>query len=135
MDMISGMVEVISDTKDSDIRGSIFLEVVLKETIKMKAKLEEIGNNQLVRRQIKQHLVKVDSRYETMLLNAQIEQLVVAMNQPRTRCNAIQNEVGSENTAFMRQEIKFSKVLTNHIALVRDELIHLGIEFDSTLKI
>ena len=70
MDMISGMVEVISDTKDSDIRGSIFLEVVLKETIKMKAKLEEIGNNQLVRRQIKQHLVKVDSRYETVLLNA-----------------------------------------------------------------
>ena len=135
MDRKTGVVEGISETKDSDIRGSIVLEVVLKETIKMKAKLEEIGNNQLVRRQIKQHLVKVDPRYETVLLNAQIEQLVVAMHQLHKRCNAIQNEVGSENTAFMRQEIKFSKVLINHIALVRDEPIHLGIEFDSTLKI
>ena len=44
MDRRTGVVEGISDTKDSDIRGSIFLEVVLKETIKMKAKLEEIGN-------------------------------------------------------------------------------------------
>ena len=97
MDRRKRTVEGTSDTKDSDIRGSIFLEVVLKETIKMKAKLEEIGNNQLVRRQIKKHLVKVDSRYETVLRNSQIEQLVVAMNQPHKGCNAIHNEIGSEN--------------------------------------
>ena len=86
---------------NSDIHGSIFLEVVLKETIKMKVKLEEIGNNQLVRRQIKQHIVKVGSRYETVLRNNQIEQLVVVMNQPQKRYNEIQNEIGSENIAFM----------------------------------
>ena len=35
----------------------------------------------------------------------------------------------------MRQEIKYSKVLTKHIDLVRDELTYLQIEFDITLKI
>ena len=35
----------------------------------------------------------------------------------------------------MRHEIKCTKVLTKHIALVGDDLIHLGIELDSTLKI
>ena len=36
---------------------------------------------------------------------------------------------------FLRQEIKYSKVLTKHIDLVRDELTYLRIEFDITLKI
>ena len=56
------------------------------------------------------------------------------MNKPHKRCNAVQSEKGSENTAFMRQEIKFSKVLSKHIELVREELTHLGIEFNLTIN-
>ena len=57
------------------------------------------------------------------------------MNHPHKQYNSIRNEIGSENIASIQQEIKFSKVLTKYITLVPDELIHLGIEFDPTLKI
>eukprot|EP00560_Eucampia_antarctica_P002894 CAMPEP_0197840184 /NCGR_PEP_ID=MMETSP1437-20131217/45456_1 /TAXON_ID=49252 ORGANISM="Eucampia antarctica, Strain CCMP1452" /NCGR_SAMPLE_ID=MMETSP1437 /ASSEMBLY_ACC=CAM_ASM_001096 /LENGTH=226 /DNA_ID=CAMNT_0043449749 /DNA_START=1145 /DNA_END=1822 /DNA_ORIENTATION=- len=136
VDRRTGMVEVTAaDAKDSDIRGSIFLEVVLKRTIQMQKELEKVGNNGGARQQIKQHLITDDSRFETILRNTEIENLTTAMNKPHKRCNAIQSEKGSENTAFMRQEIKFSKVLSKHIELVREELTHLGIEFDLTIKI
>ena len=35
----------------------------------------------------------------------------------------------------MIQEIKYSRILTKHITLVRDELTHLQIEFDPSFKV
>ena len=129
------MVEVaVQDVKDSDIRGSIFLDIVLKQTIQMQDELDMVNHNDDSRQNIKQHLLKDDLRFETILRNTEIEKLTAAMNKPHKRCNAIQSEKGAENTAFTRQEIKFSKVLTKHINLVHDELTYLGIEFDSTVR-
>ena len=136
LDKRTGMVEVaVQDVKDSDIRGSIFLDIVLKRTIQMQDELDIVNHKDDSRQKIKQHLLKDDLRFETILRNTEIEKLTAAMNKPHKRCNAIQSEKGAENTAFTRQEIKFSKVLTKHIELVREELIYLGVEFDVALKI
>ena len=136
VDKRTGSVEVpMANSKDSEIRGSIFLGVVLKCAVQMEIELDKVDSNSSARQQIKQHLLKEDLRFETVLRNTEIGNLVSAMNKPHKRCNAIQSEKGVENTAFMRQEIKYSKVLTKHIDLVRDELTYLGIEFESNLKI
>ena len=77
------------------------------------------------RKYILDHLTQDDNRYESVLRLAEVKSLRTNINQPCKAPNAIQKQAGYQNISFMRQEIKFSKVLTKHIQLVQSELRHL----------
>lgn len=57
------------------------------------------------------------------------------MNETHNDLNNIQAERRYKYTASRRNEIRFTKVNTKHIELVREELTHLGIVFEPALKI
>ena len=72
---------------------------------------------------------------QLFLRDAEVEKLAVKLHEPHKAPNAIQRETGYRDTAFTNQEIKFSKVLSKHIELVKSELRHLRIIFDEATKI
>ena len=49
--------------------------------------------------------------------------------------NMIQSQISYELTTYQRHEIRYSKVITKHIDLVREELQHREIPFSDVMKI
>ena len=84
---------------------------------------------------IKIHLTQDAYRFKNVGKNSMVEDLAFVMNNDDDECrlNVIQKETSYETTAYLRGEIKFSRVLKKHISLVMRELDHRNISFSDNM--
>jgi len=92
--------------------------------------------NSSVKKRIKEKLTSDADQFETLRKDEVINSLATVMNQENHKpFNVIQSQIGYELTTYQRREIRYSKVITKHIALVREELQHREIPFSAIMKI
>ena len=63
-----------------------------------------------------------------------METLAQTLNKEHKELNNIQKMNGYETTPYLRKKIKFSRVSTQHIMLVKNELNHHAIDHNDDVK-
>ena len=61
--------------------------------------------------------------------------LAAIMDQPHRPLNTIQKMIGIDTTPHAQREIKYTKCLSKHIALLQAELRYRGVTFNENAKI
>ena len=135
IDKRTGVTEIVKDNSRDNVRGSLLGETIIKETIKIGEKLNKMSASEEQKKKIYIHLMDINNQYEKVQEEAVIEEFAGVLHGEHKDLNAIQKQTGYEITSYGRKEIKFSKVLTKHIELVKEELEHREICYDESMKI
>ena len=77
--------------------------------------------NEEAKKKIKAYLHNIDNQYDKIQEEAVIEDFAGVLHGNHKELNAIQKLTGYEVTSYLKQEIKYSKVLSKHMELVREE--------------
>ena len=135
IDKRTGAIEVVRELDRDNVRGSLLVTTIINETIKMGELIGAANINPIIKQKITQHLTKDEFRFETLENNKVVEELAGRLHLQHKNLNAIQKQKGYETTSFLKEEIKFSKVITKHMQLVKDELDHRQLTYEITDKI
>ena len=108
---------------------------IIKETIKIGEKLNKMGASEEQKKKIYTHLMDISNQYEKVQEDAIIKEFAGVLHGEHKDLNAIQKQTGYEITLYKRKEIKFSKVLTKYIELIKEELEHCKICYNASMKI
>ena len=136
MDRRTGAIEDNNVRLRDGVRGNLLIETIIKETNDIDEKVIKLHLNSSVKKRIKEKLTSDADQFETLRKDEVINSLATVMNQENHKpFNVIQSQIGYELTTYQRREIRYSKVITKHIALVREELQHREIPFSAIMKI
>ena len=81
------------------------------------------------------HLILDANQFESVRQSETTRALAAIMGRPHRPLNTIQKMTGIDTTPHARREIKYTKCLSKHIALVQAELRYRGVTFDENAKI
>jgi len=120
-----------------DIRGAHYSALVIAKTIKRNEMLERMPGMNENRIITLRKLTNREQQYRAKRTDTTIEEYsqILLSDTPYPAPNAIQRQKGIESTSHMRGEVIYSKLRIVHIALVREELLFRGVQFEKEWSI
>lgn len=113
----------------------MLIEKIVKRTIQITDDVLTINTTNDVRDKIYKHLVKDANHFDTVQRKETTQALIYILDKPHKPDNTIQQSTGINTTPYACMEIKYTKCVTKHLDLVRDEVQYRGIIFDKKTKI
>ena len=93
----------------------------------MGQKVAKINTQEDAKKKIHTYLVDKRKQYEKVQEEEVIGEFASVLYSKHKDINAIQKQTGYKTTSYGKKDMIFSKVLTKHIELVREELEHCTI--------